>query len=198
MKHILLLVVVFALASCSTTSRKDLDGIYGPSKAHNRAFASLQDVILPTGVAKAEKPVDYWKEVKPILDTRCVACHGCYDAPCQLKITAIEGINRGAIKSRIHNPTRLNAAELTRLFEDGHDTASWRKKGFYSVLNEHVNSVEANQEAGVLHQLLELKERKPLPDVKILSKEDFTVGLNRDQVCAPAEEIETFTTKHPL
>ena len=38
--------------------------------------------------------VDFFTDVKPILDSRCVACHACYDAPCQLKATAAEGMAR--------------------------------------------------------------------------------------------------------
>ena len=39
---------------------------------------------------------DYPPEVKPIIENRCMVCHGCYDAPCQLKMEAYEGIQRGA------------------------------------------------------------------------------------------------------
>ena len=35
-----------------------------------------------------ERPVSpvqtysYTRDIKPILDQKCIACHGCYDAPC--------------------------------------------------------------------------------------------------------------------
>lgn len=29
-----------------------------------------------------EEIVSYDEEVRPILESRCVVCHGCYDAPC--------------------------------------------------------------------------------------------------------------------
>ena len=54
--------------------------------------------------------VDYWSEVQPILDRRCVVCHGCYDAQCQLKLSSIEGIERGASKDRVYDSTRLTEA----------------------------------------------------------------------------------------
>ena len=197
-KSSLILLLIAVVASCTNLPRKDLDAIYGPSEVQNRIVASLQEVTLRNDASALETTIDYWQDVKPILDDRCVACHGCYDAACQLKLTAIEGIDRGAIKQRVHNPTRLKAAKLSRLFEDAHDTPTWRDHGFHPVLNEHENTVEANREAGVLYQMLELKENNPLPDDKILSKDDFTLGLNRDQICATAEEIESYTTKHPL
>jgi hypothetical protein len=47
--------------------------------------------------------VDYWRDVRPIVENRCVVCHACYDAPCQLKMSSIEGIERGAITSNSYN-----------------------------------------------------------------------------------------------
>ena len=197
-KSSIVLLMMVVIASCTNIPRKDFDAIYGPSEVQNRIVASLQEVTLRNEASALGPTIDYWQDVKPILDDRCVVCHGCYDAACQLKLTAIEGLDRGATKERVNNPTRLKAARLSRLFEDEHDTPAWRDHGFHPVLNEHENTVEANREAGVLYQLLELKEKNPLPDDRILSKKDFTLGLNRDQICAPAAEIESYTTKHPL
>ena len=198
MKSIVLLALLFIVSSCNTLPRKDLASIHGPAEVQDRIVTSLQEVSLAENASSPVEAIDYWQEVKPILDNRCVACHGCYDAPCQLKLTAIEGIDRGAINSPIYNPTRVKAAELSRLFDDEPDTAAWRARGFHPVLNEHDNTLEANKDAGVMHQLLELKEENPLPDDKILSKDDFTLGIGRDQICAPAEEIENFKNKHAL
>jgi hypothetical protein len=38
----------------------------------------------------------YLKEIKPILDARCVVCHSCYTSPCQLKLSSYECLDRGA------------------------------------------------------------------------------------------------------
>ena len=38
------------------------------------------------------------EQVNPVLTQRCVVCHACYDAPCQLKISSSEGVARGASK----------------------------------------------------------------------------------------------------
>src|SRR2546426_11790202 len=80
--------------------------------------------------------VEYWRDVKPILERRCVVCHGCYDAPCQLNLTAFEGVTRGAHKKKVYDTTRLISAEPTRLFDDARSVAEWRKKGFYPLLSE--------------------------------------------------------------
>src|SRR5271165_5807290 len=70
-------------------------------------------------------------DVAPILQSRCVVCHGCYDAPCQLKLTAWEGIARGASADRVYDGTRLRAAPPSRLFEDAFKASAWRDKGFH-------------------------------------------------------------------
>ena len=48
-----------------------------------------------------EETISYDEEVRPILESRCVVCHGCYDAPCQLKLSSPEGIHRGANKKKV-------------------------------------------------------------------------------------------------
>jgi len=60
----------------------------------------------------------YHQEIKPLLETRCVACHACYDAPFQLKLGSTNGINRGATKQLVYDGGRLTAATPTRLFID--------------------------------------------------------------------------------
>jgi len=45
--------------------------------------------------------IDFNSQVKPVLERRCVVCHGCYDAPCQLKLSSIEGLQRGASKEKV-------------------------------------------------------------------------------------------------
>lgn len=76
------------------------------------------------------------QQIQPLLDKRCVVCHGCYDAPCQLNLASAQGIDRGANPRVIYNSTRLTADPLTRLFEVAHLVSDWREKGFFSVLRE--------------------------------------------------------------
>ncbi|MDF1644996.1 MAG: fatty acid cis/trans isomerase [Pseudomonadales bacterium] len=73
-------------------------------------------------------------DVKRILDTRCVVCHGCYDAPCQLKLGAYEGLLRGATPQTVYNPSRFSEDITTRLFIDGRSVTDWRKLGFHEVV----------------------------------------------------------------
>ena len=56
-----------------------------------------------------------WREdVQPVLEQRCIVCHGCFDAPCQLKLTSYEGLERGANPAKVYNGSRIRAAEPDR------------------------------------------------------------------------------------
>ena len=112
--------------------------------------------------------VSYRDDVRPILDNRCVVCHGCYDAPCQLKLGSWEGIARGTSKAPVYDASRLREAPPTRLFVDAQLPSQWRSKGFDPVLNERTPSPENNLAASVLYRSLALKQAHPLPDVKVL------------------------------
>lgn len=120
-----------------------------------------------------------------------MVCHGCYDAPCQLKLDAWMGLERGASKEKVYDGTRLRTAKLTRLFEDAQTTEQWRAKGFYPVLAEESDS------QSVIVELLKLKERHPLPAEHPLP-DSFDLGLDRDQQCPKAEEFDQYARDYPL
>lgn len=90
----------------------------------------------------------YQEVIQPIFDSKCIACHSCYNAPCQLKLTSFEGLQRGAHQSIIYDFPTLEAKDPTRLFIDAHNENQWRKKGFfpvtskkdYSLLNHLINN----------------------------------------------------------
>jgi hypothetical protein len=52
--------------------------------------------------ANENAQISYDKDIKPILDNRCVTCHSCYNSPCQLKLSSFEGLKRGANKESIY------------------------------------------------------------------------------------------------
>jgi hypothetical protein len=84
----------------------------------------------------------YTKQVQPIFNQRCVACHSCLESPCQLNLQSYEGIQRGAIRnSLVYNGTRIKEAKLTRLFEDAHSVADWRAMGFFDVIGKPTASI---------------------------------------------------------
>ena len=54
----------------------------------------LFSCFLLSSLAAAD--MDYPPRIKTTLEQRCMVCHGCYDAPCQLKLDAWQGLQRGA------------------------------------------------------------------------------------------------------
>ena len=143
-----------------------------------------------------EEIISYDEKVRPILENRCVVCHGCYDAPCQLKLSSPEGIHRGANKKKVYNASRLTAEAPTRLFIDAMTTEEWRQKGFKTVLNEgEVNKVR-NLEDSVMYRMLRQKQLYPQARTGMLS-DDFDVSLDRAQACPTLDEFDAYAAKHP-
>ena len=143
-----------------------------------------------------EETISYDKEVRPILERRCVVCHGCYDAPCQLKLSSPEGIHRGANKKKVYNGARITADEPTRLFIDAMTTEEWRQKGFDTVLNEGDANPLTNLEDSVMYRMLRQKQLYPQALTGMLS-DDFDLGLDRAQTCPTLGEFDEYAAKHP-
>lgn len=138
---------------------------------------------------------EYYRDVKPILDRRCLVCHGCYDAPCQLKLDSPEGLQRGATPQKVYDGTRLLPAPLTRLFVDAQTTAEWRDKGFHAVLNEGESLPADNLENSLLYQMLMLKQQHPLPEGNLPAEFD---GADRPWVCPRPDQFAAYAEKRPL
>jgi len=144
----------------------------------------------------AVEPVDYYRDIKPILDSRCLVCHGCYDAPCQLKLDSPEGLQRGATKHGVYDGTRLVAVPPTRLSIDAQSPAEWRDKGFFPVLNEGASEPQANLDNSLLYQMLDLKRRRPLPPGDL--PESIDVRPERRSFCPTPETFAQYARERPL
>ncbi len=175
------------LAGCATLSGDTLDRLYGP--ADPKRF----DQPLST----APGGVSYRADVAPILQRRCVVCHGCYDAPCQIKLGAWEGVARGGSLEAVYDATRLSEAAPSRLFVDAQLPSQWRERGFYPVLNERSPTPQANLAASVLYRSLALKQQHPLPDTPLLG-DGFDFSLDRAASCPRIEQFDRYADKHPL
>src|SRR5450830_2164216 len=98
------------------------------------SFALL--LIGCTAQAQDSAPaISYTRDIQPIFAEKCVACHACYDAACQLNLGSAEGAARGGSKIPVYNGDRSEASEPTRLYIDGHTPRQWQQKQFYSVLD---------------------------------------------------------------
>ncbi|NJD23836.1 MAG: peptidylprolyl isomerase, partial [Betaproteobacteria bacterium] len=182
------LVLAMFVAGCAT-----IVGHYRLDERYGAADPSRFDVP-PTATAGGP---DYRSEVRPLLDARCVACHACYDAPCQLNLASYEGITRGASPAPVYSVTRLVADAPTRLGFDALTPSAWRQKGFHPVLNEREQSPDANREAGVLYRMLALKQTHPGPDSGALRDRDLDFSLDREQTCVKAENMDDYEQRHP-
>ncbi len=79
---------------------------------------------------------EYYTRIQPIFDNRCVACHSCFNAPCQLNLQSYSGLTRGATKLKVYDGSRPKSVAPTRLDIDGHTIADWRAKGFFDVVGD--------------------------------------------------------------
>ena len=168
--------------------------VQGPSFTDKSRLMAIDADLSPVVL---DRPVSYEQQVKPILERRCVVCHGCYDAPCQLKLSSAEGLRRGASDELVYNPSRLEAAQPTRLFVDARTTEEWRSLGFHPVLNEGRQTAEQNLKNSPLYHMLHLKQQHPQPDSKRLP-DRFTLGLDREQTCPTLKTVDKFAREHPL
>ena len=135
--------------------------------------------------AKSEKKnIDYIRDIKPILDKRCVVCHSCYNSPCQLKLSSYEGLDRGLTKKMVY-ATRLKETDPTRLFIDAKNTAEWREKGFYSVTDTNASS-----DGSLTMHMLNQK--------RIVSKSEGFYDSENDLTCSETEEeLKKFFEENP-
>ena len=114
-----------------------------------------EPVLVPVSNTK----INYLKDVKPILDKRCVSCHSCYNSPCQAKFSSFEGVDRGASKLLVYDAVRLKAMEPTRLFIDAKSTQEWHEKEFFSLTNSHDENKSYSD--SIMIQMLHDKKTNP-------------------------------------
>ncbi|MFT5807431.1 MAG: putative membrane protein [Moritella dasanensis] len=98
MSRAVVFVLFILLSGCAAVVVANYDVMYGAEKVQDRTAEPL-----------SSQASTYLNKVQPLLNQRCVVCHGCYDAPCQLKLTSPEGIERGLSKSLVHSCSRLLA-----------------------------------------------------------------------------------------
>ncbi|KAF7785367.1 hypothetical protein PRUB_a4923 [Pseudoalteromonas rubra] len=181
----ILIGLVTFLSGCVALGMNHYDDLFGPQQVQQR----IQPQSEPHGAA-------YLSDIKPILDTRCVVCHGCYDAPCQLKLSSPEGIDRGVSKTRVYDGTRLLAESPTRLLFDAQSTSQWRDKGFTPILNERVQTEYANLNASVLYNSLLLKHTQPFAQQGLLPQH-YDFSLDRAQTCPTMDEYPDYAKEQP-
>lgn len=132
----------------------------------------------------------YSQDIQPIFTQKCVACHACYDSPCQLNLGSAEGLTRGAHKLPIYNGRRTTAQATTRLFVDARNSEEWREKGFFDVL------ATGQAQASLLAAMLALGRQQPFaPNSRLPA--DLQIGIARKDQCPLPGEFAAFAQKNP-
>lgn len=156
------------------------------------ALAAPDSNPTPSLDKTANQSPNYHDDIRPIFENKCLACHGCYDAPCQLKLEAVEGLDRGASKQNVYNGGRKHTVDPTRLFQDAQSTAQWRDKGFYSVIDS-----TSGMQASLLYQMLALGKKHTFnPNEKL--PDDIALGLSRQNECPAPDEFDDYADDHPM
>ncbi|RLA72240.1 MAG: peptidylprolyl isomerase [Epsilonproteobacteria bacterium] len=145
--------------------------------------------LAPVKVEQSAKHVSYLRDVKPILDKRCVTCHSCYNSPCQTKFSSFDGVDRGGSKQAVYDALRLKAQDPTRLFIDAQSTPEWREKGFYSVTEKYDANESYND--SIMMQMLYAKEQHP-DIIGSYDPEEDELSCPRDK-----EEIAEYMAEKP-
>ena len=134
------------------------------------AIFSSAAYCIPTA---ADRSVSYLDEIKPIFDKKCISCHACYDAPCQLKLTSAEGLAQGSSKLRIGSG-----------------------KSFQSVLRNELDTTSTTLQASLLHQMISLRHRHPFEINQKLPKH-LDPALQRQTICPTIDEFEKYAQERP-
>lgn len=179
---LLLILAMFVLSSCS-----------GQKESITVQQSTIDLALLQT---LPKEKISYEDKVKPILNNRCVVCHGCYDAPCQLKLSSPAGLQRGSSKVKVYNGARFRTMSPTRLGIDAKTTEEWRHKDFTAVINEGENDPAANLSQSVLYRMLRMKQITPQARVGMLS-DRINLSLDRKQTCPTLDEFEDYQDKFP-
>ena len=93
----------------------------------------------------------YNRDIQPIFNHRCIACHGCIGSPCNLKLDSFRAVDRGALD---RNPYSTHFEAYLRTGMDVvKTTEKWRRRGFFPVLFRDGPSKE-NLNQSLMQQML--------------------------------------------
>ncbi|KAF1070774.1 MAG: hypothetical protein GAK45_00703 [Pseudomonas citronellolis] len=155
-----------------------------------RVRLALTIVFMLFSATALAEGISYSRDIQPIFTDKCVACHACYDSPCQLNLSAAEGAQRGANSIPVYDGTRTRAADTTRLFLDAHGADAWRRKGFWSVLDGR------DKQAALMARMVDLGHDHPLvPNAKI--PDGLDISSDRANQCPAPDSIDAFISHNP-
>src|SRR5690606_19330564 len=120
-----------------------------------------------------------------ILTAKCVACHACYDAPCQLNLGSGEGVLRGASKLPVYDGTRVRAQATSRLYFDAHDEAAGLSRGVHPLFDPQAD------QASLLVRMLVLGRANP-PAANARLRDGLDISIRRQNQGPLPDEFEAY------
>ena len=133
-------------------------------------------------------PVSFTRDIKPIFDTKCVSCHACYDAPGQLDLRSVKGIQRGAMKIDTY-ASREGSIEPTFVWNSPNTLDDWRKMGFFSVIE--------GGRASIMGKMLVLGHASPVEPNAQFPADIKIDQLERKNYLANKYEIDGYAKQYP-
>ncbi len=143
----------------------------------------------------------YLSEVQPILNKRCVVCHTCTDAPCQLHLDSYQGIRRGATYADLGSS--ILYSEPTR-DKDASTIGEWRSKNFFPVIPDPADTSAttngmpslSDSDASLLYRIVELghqSNKTGFPLAPIIEHRE------KSRTCAPnTAAFEAYAKQYPF
>ncbi|MDH5637224.1 MAG: fatty acid cis/trans isomerase [Nitrospinota bacterium] len=112
-----------------------------------------------------DNPLDvYTSQIKPIFDSRCVVCHSCIEAPCNLLLTSHEGVIRGGHSYDVFG-SNVFAIPKQRLGTDATSVAQWRERGFNPVVDQSEGATPGERaDNSLLLRFVQLAAANNTPD----------------------------------
>ena len=144
---------------------------------------------MSAGGLSAQDQISFTKHIKPILDSKCVSCHACYEAPAQLDLRNAKGVQRGAIKLEAYMMRGKTVAPTT-LWDSPNTIEDWRKRGFFSVTEGGANSI--------MGKMLALGQNHPVPANARFPDDILIDSLLRKPVMPDLSEMDKYAAEHPL
>jgi hypothetical protein len=161
-------------------------------RVYHRLPATLALLLLANTGLGADS-ISYKASIQPLFEQKCVACHACNDAPCQLNLGSGEGVQRGVTKIKVYDSTRTKTQSPTRLFLDAQGAVEWQQKGFSPVLTDS----RGNAEASLLARMVEMGHNTTFEAHKKLPA-SIPIGTDASNQCPITDsEWEKFTRKYP-
>ncbi len=136
----------------------------------------------------------YGDAIAPIFNSRCIACHGCLGAPCNVKLDSFPGLQRGGFGLNAYS---THVGDYPRTDMDAADSLeAWRKKGFYPIVVDKGSAAD-NLDQSLLYLMVEAGMSRNGPGFA----RDALDGLRPDRFNATCPStpvaLKTELEKHP-